>query len=348
MNIDKLEIEDLLLDKGFRNWASGIEDDESQFWELLKEEYPHYKKAMMQAKLIVITAEDELPVIDDEANNKMLVNLRKKLGWGNEKVVRKLNSPKKHMYFKVAATITLLITFGVVAFEMGERNNAKDATHSVSEVFVEKSTPKGAKLNFYLEDGTHIILNAESKVKFSSTYATDSNRNVYLEGEAYFKVAKDKKRPFTVFTDNLSTVALGTAFNINAHPEENEVQISLIEGSVMVKNSTTDSDVILTPGNRLSADKTKNTFTEGDFDLKRVTSWKDGIIFLDKTGFDESIQILERWYGVNIAVSNKPKTFLTCSGVFENDNLANVLKSLGFALKFDFEIKNKDVKLKFK
>ena len=346
MNIDKLEIEDLLLDKGFRNWASGIEDDEFQFWALLKEEYPQYKKAMMQAKYIVITAEGELPVIDDGTNNKMLFNLRKKLGWGNETVVRTLSLSKRQMYFKVAAAVALIITFGVVAFEMGERNNAK--MQAVSEVLVEKSTPKGTKLNFYLEDGTHIILNAESKVRFSSTYATDSNRNVYLEGEAYFEVAKDKIRPFTVYTDNLSTVALGTAFNINAHPEENEVQISLIEGSVMVKNSTTDSDVILVPGKRLSADKTKNTFIQGEFDMKKVTSWKDGIIFLDKTGFDESIQILERWYGVNISVSNKPKTLLTCSGVFENDNLDNVLKSLGFALKFDFEIKNKDVKLKFK
>ncbi|MEQ6121455.1 FecR family protein [Reichenbachiella sp. MALMAid0571] len=346
MNNEKLEIEDLLLDKGFRNWASGIEDDEFQFWNLLKEEYPQFKKAMMQARYIVITAEEELPAIDEETNNKMLANLRQKLGWSHETVVRTLNSSKKQLYLKIAAVVALIIMFGVVAFEMGERNNAK--MQAVSEVFVQKSTPKGAKLNFYLEDGTHIILNAESQIRFSSTYATDSNRNVYLEGEAYFEVAKDKKRPFTVFTDNLSTVALGTAFNINAHPEEDKVQIALVEGSVLVKNSKNESNVILAPGNKLLADKLNNDFIQEKFDVKEVTSWKDGIIFLDKTDFDESIQILERWYGVNITVSNKPKTLLTCSGEFENDNLDNVLKSLGFALKFDFEIKNKDVKLKFK
>lgn len=344
MNQEKLDIDDLLMDKGFRNWAMEVTDDESQFWEMLKEEGTHFKESMNQARELVLTAEEDLDLIDTKTNGKMLVSLKSRLGW-NHMSVEKNRPAKAAIYWKIAASVALLLAFGVFAFY----NSQKEIVEQQESVaYVEKATPKGAKLNFYLEDGTHVILNADSKIKFSPTYTTDKKREVYLSGEAYFEVAKDAERPFTVYTDQFSTTALGTIFNIDARDENETVKIALLEGSVLVKNQDPSAEVILEPGQMIRASKSNSRMAQLSFDPKAMTSWKDGVIYFNKTPFDVSMSTLERWYGVNIELKNQPETPMTCSGNFENDNLRNVLNSLGFALNFEFDIDNKNVTIKFK
>jgi hypothetical protein len=351
MSEKELAIDDLLLDQGFRNWALEIEDDETLFWVMLKNEYPQFKKSMNRAKFIVLTAETELPLIDQTVNHEMFDKLRGKLEWNKSPKVIKLNSHKS-LYFKIAASVLFLLAFGLVTMEFIERNNRVDESVSVTQQpkidFVEKTTPSGAKLNFYLADGTHIILNAESSIKFKKSFSTDKKRDVYLEGEAYFEVAKDASRPFTVYTDHLSTTALGTEFNIQANKDNDVIKISLVEGSIMVVDSENNSDLLLEPGEKVSVNKENNNSFKERFDVKEITSWKEGVIYFDKTDFNESLKTLERWYGVNIDVQDRPDFLLTCSGEFENDNLSNVLNSLGFALNFDFDIDAKHVQIKFK
>ncbi|MBN2813342.1 MAG: FecR domain-containing protein [Bacteroidales bacterium] len=94
--------------------------------------------------------------------------------------------------------------------------------------------PKGNKAFAELPDGTRVWLNAESKLTYPGTFSDDS-RHVYLEGESYFEVAKDSKRPFIVHTSAVNIRAIGTAFNVKSYPSENIIQTTLVEGSVAIE-----------------------------------------------------------------------------------------------------------------
>jgi ferric-dicitrate binding protein FerR (iron transport regulator) len=94
--------------------------------------------------------------------------------------------------------------------------------------------PKGNKAFAELPDGTRVWLNAESKLTYPGTFAEES-RQVFLEGESYFEVAKDNKRPFIVHTSGVIIRATGTAFNVKSYPSEDIIQTTLVEGSVAIE-----------------------------------------------------------------------------------------------------------------
>ncbi len=342
-----LDIDDLLLDPGFRNWAMNIPDDESRFWCLLEEEHTDFRLKMAEAKALVLAAESNTEVISSDENREMLQSLKARMGWeaDQQEATRVFRLAP---VYKVAAVVAVLIASGWFAFHFFTTNASENTLAEAAVEYVEKKTPRGAKLSFYLEDGTRVILNAESKVRFSHTYATDQKRLLELEGEAYFEVAKDPNRPFLVKTGSLTTRALGTIFTINARPENEKINVALVEGSVLVNNQASHAEVILKPGQMINTTVSDKELKPEGFSIEEHIAWKDGTIYFDQLPFEESIAILERWYGVDITVQNKPGIKLSCSGNFTNDNLSNVLNSLGFALNFDYTIDNKKVTVTFK
>lgn len=98
-------------------------------------------------------------------------------------------------------------------------------------------TPRGGEYQTRLPDGTTIWLNAGSSITYPITFASDK-REVHIEGEVYFDVQKDKKRPFLVHADQTVITVLGTQFNVSAYPEEQRIQTTLIEGSVRLQKGT--------------------------------------------------------------------------------------------------------------
>ena len=126
-------------------------------------------------------------------------------------------------YWRIAASVTLVIGLSYLAMNLFT-SNPDESDYFVE--YIEKSNPSGQKSTVHLKDGSRIILNSNSKVKFPVEFS-DSERVIELEGEAYFEVAKDASRPFRVKTANTMTTALGTTFNIDAFEEENDIKISL-------------------------------------------------------------------------------------------------------------------------
>ena len=95
----------------------------------------------------------------------------------------------------------------------------------------------GSRAQFSLSDGTTVTLNAGSRLKYDNRFGIN-DRVVQLEGEGYFKVAKDSKRPFTVKTSHLNVRALGTAFNVKAYSDDKTIETTLVEGSVKIEEIT--------------------------------------------------------------------------------------------------------------
>ncbi|MBQ8502481.1 MAG: FecR domain-containing protein [Bacteroides sp.] len=159
--------------------------------------------------------------------------------------------------------------------------------------------PYGQMFKLVLSDGTEVFLNAGSRLIYPTRFLR-KERIVTLEGEAYFKVAKDKTRPFIVQSGNVQTRVLGTEFNISSY-SASDVHVTLIEGSVQVE--TSDSLRIITPGQDLCVRK-DGTISVEEIDLHSYMYWRDGYFYFDNLPLVEVLQSIGRWYNVGVEFHN--------------------------------------------
>ncbi|MEW6702046.1 MAG: FecR domain-containing protein, partial [Bacteroidota bacterium] len=194
----------------------------------------------------------------------------------------------------------------------------------------EKQTVMGEKYIVTLFDGTTITLNADSKLKYPNHFANDK-RDIYLEGEAYFEVQSDSSKPFIVHSGNLSTTVLGTKFNVSAFPNEKNISVSLVEGSVKVDKEikgTVENIVMLQPEQQLVYNKEKKISTVRQFDLQDATGWKDNKLIFRKETFANVLVKLERAYGVKFELQDKSFSNQKVTANFHNESLWTVSEAL--------------------
>lgn len=230
---------------------------------------------------------------------------------------------------KIAASILLLVSaFSVILYLNG---GLSSSTSNIT--WNEKITKTGEKSILTFLDGTKITLNAGSKLKYPSNSDREL-REIYLEGEAYFDVAKDPSRPFIVYSQNIATTVLGTSFNVQAFPDENEIMVSLVEGNVKVSRTnenTTEDIVILKPEQQLIYSKMYDISRIEIFDLQESVGWKDNIIKFNDEPLLKAFSKLERFYGVKFELDNQSKANLKITAKFKDDSfktVAEVIKKL--------------------
>lgn len=259
--------------------------------------------------------------------------------------LREYSRKSKIRYFVSGIFASVILVLLIVAyFQFPEKVEQTPAL-----VQIEKSTEPGQKLSFHLEDGSKIILNAGSKLIYPSSFSSNE-RTVLLEGEAFFEVTKDAARPFRVVTESVVTTALGTSFNINAFPSNENIDIALVTGKVSVEGtlqSGSTNSLLLDPGEMATVLKSDHTFSKSPFDFNQKISWKDGLIYFKDADYREIVSKLESWYGINIRTNNIPIKEWKFSGKFEDETLENILIALQFGHEFEYEIKGKNVKLNF-
>ena len=164
------------------------------------------------------------------------------------------------------------------------------------------TVPRGESFKVVLCDGTEVWLNANSNFVYPTAFI-GNERIVTLEGEAYFKVAKDAKHPFIVKTKTVQTRVLGTEFNIRSYTPE-DTHVVLINGKVEVSNTKGGSYTRLYPGEDAHLQSDGN-FVLTEVDLDSYVYWKDGYFYFDNITLKDIMQNLGRWYNVNIEFRNK-------------------------------------------
>lgn len=230
------------------------------------------------------------------------------------------------------------------------------------DTWLEKVTKRGQKAYFSLPDGTRISLNSSSKLRYRAN-APDGGREVYLAGEAYFDVKKDREHPFVIHTEKMNVRVLGTEFNVKAYPDESTSETTLIKGAVEVTLKDRPEDkVILKPTEKLIVnfsplkgssagskeqegriDLPNNTLTEITYMRKQdsaivETSWiQNKLVFKDEP-LDEVCRSLERWYNVSITIKNDQLKQVRYTVTFAGEPLHAVLKALQTADPFQYRI----------
>lgn len=158
-------------------------------------------------------------------------------------------------------------------------------------------TPRGRQYKLVLSDGTKVWLNAASSIRYPVVF-TGKERAVQVSGEAFFDVAKDKSRPFIVNTEKQSITVLGTTFNVNAYPEDDIIQTTLLQGSVKVASATGKS-FILKPGEQTTLEASELTVNKGADTLK-VVAWKRGMFEFNNTSVPDLLKQISRWYDIDV------------------------------------------------
>lgn len=215
--------------------------------------------------------------------------------------------------------------------------------HSIQHtdpVYYTSLAPKGSVSEMYLPDGTHIFLNSGSELKYSMD-GLDGMREVFLKGEAWFKVAKMKEKTFLVHTPFYDVKVTGTTFNIKAYADENEVATTLEEGSVKVISSANlqlGKEIDVVPGEQVMYNKDTKAIQIQQVNTKWYTSWKDNkLIFINMSVKDLRV-LLERKYGVDIEIEDQSILKYHYDGTLKDETILEVLDIIQHTLPIEYKV----------
>ncbi len=205
--------------------------------------------------------------------------------------------------------------------------------------------PKGSISQVMFPDGTNIFINAGSKLKYKPDDGR-SKREVYLDGEAYFEVAKDKRRPFVVHTPCYDVNVTGTKFNVKAYQQDDKVMTTLEEGSVRITSAGSvhlPKEYLLSPGEQITFTKSENTVVKLKVNPVYFVSWKDNKLIFLNMDFRELLVLMERKYGVNIKVEEKDILDYHYTGTIRNESVLEMLDIIKYTLPLDYRIEGQEI-----
>ena len=208
--------------------------------------------------------------------------------------------------------------------------------------------PYGRKSQLTLSDGTKVWLNAGSRLAFPASFS-DDNREVWLEGEAYFEVAKDPAKKFFVRINDLSLQVLGTSFNVSAYGPDKTVETVLVTGSLSLsaKNNSLfgTEQVILNPRQKATYSReVKDIEVKEVKDVEIYTAWTSGWLSFSQQSLKDVAVRMERYYNVKFVFENGFNSDHLISGKLDlKDSIDTVLDVLSDIVNFQYEITDKQV-----
>lgn len=206
-----------------------------------------------------------------------------------------------------------------------------------AEELVVASAAHGQVREMLLPDGTKVWLNQSSVLKYPRAFE-GKERHVYLDGEAYFEVARNHEKPFMVKSPAMDVRVLGTSFNIKCRPDNSFAETTLIEGEVEVKDKSDKGRITLLPGQKAVLNRVTGRMQVKQVDPKMEIVWHNDLIPFEKSSIFQIAAALERFYGVKIILSPDVDSTNTYSGVLKKkDNIESVLNSLRNSIPFNYK-----------
>ena len=198
--------------------------------------------------------------------------------------------------------------------------------------------PIGGEYQLVLADGTKVWLNADSKLLYDNNFGIN-NRDVTLCGEGYFEVSKNKNLPFQVVSDDIKVEVLGTKFNIKNYPEDPNIKVALLEGSVMLYDSL--ESTILKPNQIAQYDKQNKKTTLKTIAAENTSAWINGHLYFDEENMETIALALERAFDVNITIKDETLKKMIFYGDFiiESNNIDEIMNIMAATNKFNYHYK---------
>lgn len=208
-----------------------------------------------------------------------------------------------------------------------------------AEKYAEVTAATGSVIRYELPDHSVVWLNSGSTLRYPTVFRSD-NRNVELNGEAYFEVEADNERPFYVNTrQGLTVYVYGTRFNVTAYEDDSNIETVLEKGKVNVISPDRKTIMQLAPGEQLLYNKQSQKLIKNKVDIYEKVAWKDGKLIFRNASLDDIFKRLSRHFNVDIQFNNKSGKEYKYRATFRNETLPQILDYLArsAALKWKTE-----------
>lgn len=241
------------------------------------------------------------------------------------KLLSRIRKEEKEFSFvsllKYAAVIVFVLSVGLGIYHF------TGITHIPQIAYTEIQVKNGEHKRITLPDGTKVILNAGSYMKYPEQFTPDS-RGIEMDGEAFFEVVHDEEKPFIVSTKDASVKVLGTSFNVKAYDVDEQILVSVRSGKVQV--DLTDAMMRLLPDEQLVFSRKDGEIQKRNESARHATVWIDGGLYFNKTPIRNVVKELERMYNCEIELSGTKPYDNYIYGEHDNKSLESVLKSIQY------------------
>ena len=182
-----------------------------------------------------------------------------------------------------------------------------------------------------LPDSSVVWVNSRSKIVYNNKFGL-ANRDIKLEGQAYFQAAKNKSLPLVVKANGLEVRVLGTKFDVSAYPEDKNVKIVLESGKVELEQLNGNSEHYeLAPGEMATCNVTSNKIVINKVETRLYTAWKDGLMIFRDDPMSVVISQLERRFNIDVVVKNQEIYKSVFTATINNEPLDKILKAMEFS-----------------
>ena len=250
-------------------------------------------------------------------------------------------------HLRVAAVLILAMGLGFLFNYLLGANNLLDGTKEI--VYQEVRSSYGTRTKLLLADGSTVWLNSGSTLRFPINFDKAEERVVELNGEGYFDVTKNESKPFIVNTAGLDVKVYGTSFNVSAYDEYDSMEVALVEGKVSLVHGEKGSRkefMVLNPNDVVECNISEKKLSRiSDSKMSKYTAWKDGKIVFYGDPIHKVVNKLEKWYNVDIEISDKALENYRFTATFNDETLEQVLKLLSLSSPMEYKIVS-SVKLK--
>lgn len=358
-----MQIEELI--KKF--YLGTLSEEEMSFLrDYLKHEEPQHDLLVFYKNIWNKEEEDT----EDVDSRKLFDEIVKKIGISHEMVKPLSGSSKVSLLMGNLRTIMRYAAVFIFAFvlswlvHLNFRVRTINTPLPVAEQLQIVEVPYGSKSRIVLPDGSVVILNSGSSLKYSNSDFSSDRRSVYITGEGFFNVTKDQSKPFYVTTPGIRVKVLGTTFNVKAYTDEDIEETTLVTGKVEIFASSDKEEkgkpIVLRPNQKAVFVKSENEFLstnsatsdkvtipvklnkvnlQSSSKTEQVISWKENTLVFDNEPFSSLVVRIERWYNVKIIVNDPELNSTRFTGKFDKETLEQVLIALETVTPFSHHIK---------
>ncbi len=256
-----------------------------------------------------------------------------------KQITRKINKSRLRLIFRYAAMITAIFCAGGILGYLFTKSDGNQMANFDSGLKTSFVVPLGQTAELNLPDGTKVWMNSGTVLSYSPDFSY-ANRNVTLDGEAFFSVTKDADHPFNVKTSSINIKVLGTSFNVEAYNDNLQaVNTTLVSGKVEINDLNNKKLGELIPGQIARFDNLKRTVSIDEIDTGFYTSWKNGFLMFSNTPLEEITKKMERWYNVEFVFGNPQLKSLRYSGtILRGKPIDQILEIMKLTANVDYKI----------
>ena len=234
-----------------------------------------------------------------------------------------------------------------LTYTIKNRSSSNSKNEKIASNFL--TIPRGGQFSLNLEDGTKVLLNSDSKIKYPVKFIKGKNRQVeLLYGEAFFDVSSSQNNngsEFIVSTKTQKINVLGTKFNIKAYSEDDIITTTLVEGKVKVGNGK--NQILLSPNQQSKVDSNSPVINVSNVDVSQQISWINGLFSFNDTSLEDIMQTLSRWYDLEFVFKSANQKGFIFSGILERtksiEDILLIIEKTSSSNEINFEINNKTI-----